>query len=69
MLFDKNFHKTAVIKYPVLPVAIAVVFRVTDRYVSSSLFDVCINTILLFSLVYVITLYDRTCFCGPSLLF
>ena len=56
MFFDKNFHKTTVLKYPVLPVAIAVVFRVTDRYVSSSVFDACINTILLFSLVYVITL-------------
>ena len=56
MLFDKNLHKTAVIKYPVLPVAIAVVFRVTDLHVSSSLFDACINTILLFFLVYVITL-------------
>ena len=69
MLFDKNFHKTAVIKYPVLPVAIAVVFRVTDLHVSSSVFDACTNTILLFSLVYVITLYDRTCFCGPPLPF
>lgn len=69
MLFDKNLHKTAVIKYPVLPVAIAVVFRVTDLHASSSLFDACTNTILLFSLVYVALLYDRGYFCGAILLF
>ena len=53
MLRDKNLYKTVVVKRPVLPVVIAVVFRVTDWHVSSSVFDACINTILLFSVVYV----------------